>query len=379
MKANITREETEILDRAIAWLQVRLPKDWTVSRSDRTVPAPDPTQPPLRVDGAIDLKGPQGTLVTFVMEARRSFQPRDVESIVPPGVSQTLRKLGNNTPIIVAAPWLSQRTQELLTAADINFLDLTGNARITLQYPLFYFQTSGEKRDPNPRERPAARVRGPKAARLIRMLVDVAPPYGVREISQAAKLNPGYVSRLLDTLDRDALIDRSTRGQVINVDVANLIERWAFTYEVFKTNTRSTYLAPRGAADALAQLKNVDKHIRIAVTGSFAAVTRAPVAAPAFLLVYCNAVEEVANRLELLPASSGSNVALLTPFDDVVWQRTKVSEGVTYVSESQAAVDCLTGNGRMPAEGKALINWMTQNEPLWRAQSLDEIDFGGDS
>lgn len=30
--------------------------------------------------------------------------------------------------VLVVAPWISQRTQELLTAQDIDFLDLTGNA-----------------------------------------------------------------------------------------------------------------------------------------------------------------------------------------------------------------------------------------------------------
>ena len=88
------------------------------------------------------------------------------------------------------APWLSPRTQELLSASNINYVDLTGNIRITVEYPVFYFQTAGATRDPNPPERPVARVRGPKAARLVRLLADVKPPYGVREIAQVANLNP---------------------------------------------------------------------------------------------------------------------------------------------------------------------------------------------
>jgi hypothetical protein len=35
-------------------------------------------------------------------------------------------------------------------------------------------------------------------------------------------------------------------------------------------------------------------------------------------------------------------------------------------------MDCLTGNGRMPSEGEALLTWMMENEPVWRAPALAE-------
>jgi hypothetical protein len=47
--------------------------------------------------------------------------------------------------------------------------------------------------------------------------------------------------------------------------------------------------------------------------------------------------------------------------------------GVTYVAPSQVVVDCLTGTGRMPAEGEALMSWMTENESSWRYASLAEF------
>ena len=56
----------------------------------------------------------------------------------------------------------------------------------------------------------------------------------------------------------------------------------------------------------------------------------------------------------------------------MVWDRTHDQEGVRYVAVSQEAVDCLTGTGRMPAEGEALIAWMVDNEQTWRANSLAE-------
>ena len=78
----------------------------------------------------------------------------------------------------------------------------------------------------------------------------------------------------------------------------------------------------------------------------------------------------LADALKMIPADSGVNVAVLRPFDPVVWERTIEADGVAFVAPSQAAADCLTGNGRMPSEGEALLDWMCENEPQWRLSSL---------
>jgi hypothetical protein len=190
----------------------------------------------------------------------------------------------------------------------------------------------------------------------------------VRELAAATDLAPGYVSRLLDTLDDEALAERSERGRVESVDVGRLVRRWVETYDVFRANKAQRYLAPAGAASALDQLRTVG--LRAAVTGSFAAGRIAPVAAPALLAVYIDDPRSVVDALGLIPADQGANVVLLTPFDPVVWERASIVDGLTYVAPSQAAADCLTGNGRMPAEGDALLQWMTENESLWRLNTL---------
>jgi len=260
-----------------------------------------------------------------------------------------------------------------LLAEDINYLDLSGNARLQLDNPALFLKSVGAQRNPAPAARGQTRVRGAKAGRLGRLLADVRPPYGVRDIAAAAGLNPGYVSRLLDALDREALIDRDPRGPVRSVDVSALLRRWAQSYDVFKTNNATAFLAPAGLPAILERIAGVEDRGRVAITGSFAAVRRAPVAAPAFLTVYCDDATALAEELRLLPADAGANVALLRPYDPVVWTRTDRDGGLTYAAVSQIAVDCLTGNGRMPAEGEALLEWMSEAEGRWRADRLDEF------
>lgn len=367
MDANIDIRETDLVDAAITWLQARVPSTWTAERSRRDTQAAEGAA--ASVDAFIDLRAPNGTYTTVAVEARQSMEPRDVERLLP-GLARSLRTLAGNVPLLVVAAWLSPRTQQLLAAEDLNFVDLTGNALIRLDNPAMYIQTVGAERNPAPAARGPATIRGPKAARLVRLLADVRPPYGVRELAGAAQLTAGYVSRLLDALDRDALIERGRRGIVEDVDVAGLLRAWAIGYDVFKPELLRTFVAPSGAAAALERLAAVST--RTLVTGSFAAVRVAAVAAPSLLAVYCQDVAATARELELLPADEGANVTLLRPFDEVVWARGSTVDGVSYAASSQVVVDCLSGNGRMPAEGEALLAWMLDHEERWRAPSLSQ-------
>jgi hypothetical protein len=77
-------------------------------------------------------------------------------------------------------------------------------------------------------------------------------------------------------------------------------------------------------------------------------------------MVYVDDPDEVSAVLNLTPTETGANVMLLAPFDDVVFARTRVAAGVTYVAPSQSAVDLLTSPGRSPAEGEAVLEWMAR-------------------
>lgn len=363
MIANVVETENELVDSAVAWLRAHLPESWEIGPTGRQVPSPGSGP----VGAAIDLRSPSGTYTTIAVEARKRFGPRSVDELLG-GLARTLRLLAGNISILVVAPWLSDRTQERLRQEGINYLDLTGNALVRLDNPTLFIETQGARKDPAPLSRGRTRLQGPKAARLVRTLVDIRPPYGVRELASATGLTAGYVSRLLDTLDDEALIQRSPRGGVGSVDFQGLLRRWADSYEIFRTNAAVTYLSPQGAGQTLRRLGSMER--RTAVTGSFAAVRLEAVAGPALLTFYSDDSGSVAETLELIPTDHGANIAILNPFDPVVWERASQEDGVAYVAPSQVAVDCLTGNGRMPAEGEAVLRWMTEHEALWRLDAL---------
>ena len=320
------------------------------------------------------MRGP-GSSISVAVDARKVLTPRDAERIFS-GLARSYRAIASNIPILVVAPWLSSRTREILNSDGINYLDLTGNAWISIDHPSNIFISSqGDDRNRAPSPRGKARVRGPKAGRLIRFLLDVKPPYSVSHIAAATGLAPGYVSRLLDTLDNEALIDRVRRGEVVSVDVAGLVYRWAEDYDILGSNKARSFVASQGPRSLLEQLTTISASVQLAVTGSFAAVRLAPIAAPTLLALYCSDIAGIAERTKLIPSERGANVVLLGPFDPVVWARTTTEGGITYAAVSQVVVDCLTGNGRMPAEGEAVLAWMQSNESSWRISSIGELQI----
>jgi hypothetical protein len=367
MSANVPIEENRLADQAISWLEAHLPRGWSVERMAEG--AVDPLGVPL--DSRIFLKAPNQGSAAIAIEERDSLSPRAVVDLLSPRV-RTARSMGAHLPLVVIAPWLSPRTREVLAEQDLGYIDLTGNALLRFDNPAFYLQTSGAERNPAPAERGRAQLRGAKAARLIRALIDVRPPYALGELAAATGLAPGYVSRLLDTLDREALIERAPRGPVESVDFAGILRRWASSYDVFSSNDALGLIAPAGIEGLLEAVSMPDPtDPPIVITGSFAAAAiMPPIAAPALLLAYCERPAELAREHDLLPAEEGANVILLSPFDPVAEARSEFHGGLTYAAPSQVAVDCLTGNGRMPAEGEALLGWMIEHEPAWRASEL---------
>jgi hypothetical protein len=363
--ANKPDEQTELIDAAVSWLSQRLPENWGVERLRESN---TPVQPPGSDYARLMIRGNTGGN-NLIVVAKPEFQPKEV-NILFAGLSRGLLMYNPNVPILIVAPWLSRRTRELLAAERLNYIDLTGNALVRLDNPALYIQTEGANRDPTPRPRGRTTLRGARAARLIRLLIDVRPPYGVREIANAAQLNAGYVSQLLETLEDEALIERSRRGRVESIDIAALLRRWAEWYDVLKTNDSAMFVARAGLPKFLTQLAEAPGTSRILITGSFAARRLAPVAAPALLAAYCDDLDTAQEEFDLFNADEGANVALLQPFDRVVWERTTTEEGIEYAAPSQVVVDCLTGNGRMPAEGEALLEWITLHESSWRLGSL---------
>jgi hypothetical protein len=265
---------------------------------------------------------------------------------------------------VVAAPYLSATAREQIEACGASLLDCTGNVLLRSARPALLIRLNGASKDPWPSDETLRSLKGRGTARSVRALPDFAPPYGIRDLASRAGVSLASLSRTVDLLDRDGLIERSGRGPITDVDWQGVIRRWAKDYEIESSNQVSTYLDPRGLATLAAKLGKLKRGY--AITGALAAQRFSPIAPTRLAAVYVNDVVKWSERLELRPTDAGANVWLIEPYDSVVFDRTANRDGVVCVSPTQLAVDLLTGPGRNPSEGEELLLWMERNQDAWR-------------
>jgi hypothetical protein len=305
---------------------------------------------------------------TVLVEVFERFTPRSVDRLIR-NLSPDKLSLMNTSTVLVVAPWLSPRSRELILERGWSYLDLTGNVFVRMPRPALYLRTPGAAEDPLPRPQSDVQLRGSRINALVRVLADVEPPYRLVDLTRATGLSAGYVSRALTALHDQQLIDRAPAGAVEQVHWAALLRQRANEYDLFKNNRSATFLARSSPVALLKQLPKLDNEA--VVTGSFAVPATELIVAPAQLALYVHSIPEFAARAELMPTTSGANVVLLEPSSPSQIDRPRLLEGIPYAGLSQLVMDLLAGNGRLPEEGEALLEWMA-TDTSWRTGTLPD-------
>jgi len=319
MMRNIPPSDNTIVARALAELTARVPATWQVEPRLQAGRQKHP-------DAVVDVIAPDGRRTALLIEAKRNLDPKDVDRVI-----EQLRRWAEDIPAapVVVAPFLGGRTRAKIQAARAGYVDLTGNIMLSLDEPALYIEREGAAQNPDPRERPARSLKGAKAARIVRALVDFRVPLGTRQLARLAGTDPGYVSRVLGLLDREDLIGRQPRGPVERVKWSELLVRWTQDYSVIESNRTFSYLDPRGLDALLERLRDLqpDSGPKYALTGSLAVPRAAAVAPARMAIAYVDAAEQWAAALSLTPTKTGANVLLVEPPDGVVFERTREIDG----------------------------------------------------
>jgi hypothetical protein len=351
----------DVLRRAVSVLQERLPRGWTAVASYDV-----PTENRRRIDAIVEVTGPDQSRVRLVAECKRTVVRRDLPVVLEQLETARVSVQSPTMPLLVSR-YLSDSVRAWLDENDVSYVDATGNLRLVSRDPAVYLRDRGADRDPwRGPGRPRGTLRGEPAARVVRALADFFSPMPVTALVKRSGASTGATYRVLDFLEQEALVTRGTRGVVEQVRWRQLLERWSEDYGFQRDNTASRYLQPRGLPALLRGLTATTVPLTYAVTGSLAANQWASYAAPRLASLYVDDVPAAAELLGLREVDSGANVLLAAPFSTVVFDRSRDVDGVRYAAPSQVAVDLLTGPGRSPAEGQALLDWMESNEPAWR-------------
>lgn len=346
-----------------------LPSTWSVD-----LRSPDlTTRRAVEVDALAVIGAPDGTRAAVLIECKNAVAPRDVAriaeqvKILAAGISGTGVTVDG---VVLVARFVSPMTRVQLEQHGMGWFDLTGNLRLKLDEPAVFLDRTGAERSEfrDPSDRLLKSLRGPAAAKVVLELAETLLPVRVRELAQRAQVGVATSARVLELLDREAVIARNDDGAVTAVRKRLLIERWTQDYKVMASNEVIATLDPRGLSHSLKALSSLST--RVAVTSS--AAVRAylpddvtPVSPLVSLSLYAEDPIGLMRQLGLKPVDRGANVLVMRPHDDVVHAKARLLDGIEYAPPAQVVADLLTGPGRSTEEAEQLMTALESNEPGW--------------
>ncbi|MBA3917012.1 MAG: hypothetical protein C0516_00330 [Gemmatimonas sp.] len=351
------QRELDILRAAVGRLRAFLPRAWTV---ETTMSGQERA-----ADALLRVRAPDGTELTALMDVKRLVATRDVFTLLE-RLRRGIGAEGQPQIPVVVARYLSPATRDKIAELGAGYLDATGNLYLSAESPALLIRGQGAEKDPwRGPGRPRGTLKGPPAARVVRALIDFAPPYTVPELAARAGASIGATYRVVELLEELQLLSRENRGPITTVAWRAVLERWSRDYEFGTSNVVARFLEPRGLPALMERLRNRDDTDYV-ITGSLAAQSVAPYAASRLAVLYVQDIEAAADAIELRAATTGANVVLAVGDYDVVFERARTLDGLKYAALSQVAVDLLNGPGRNTSEALALLDWMERNESNWR-------------
>lgn len=314
------------------------------------------------LDAVFTLTTSRDERFSYIVEAQRLATTRSILNATEQNNGYLENNIRSERSLIVA-DYLSPRSRQVLVDSNVSYIDTTGNIRIFNDNPGLFIEASGAQTSPWAETAPLRSLKGRGAGRAVRALVDTRPPFGVRELGTKTNVPIATLSRVIDLLERDAIVERADDGGVLSVDWTNAIRRWSQDYELRRSNTVDSYLEPRGLTVLRDKLRRAQSGY--AITASLAADWFPPIAPTQVAAIYVRNSGVFAKEIGLRPVDSGANVLLIEPFDKVVFERTMRFGELVTAAPSQVAVDLLTGPGREPSEGEELLRWMRENRDAW--------------
>ena len=177
--------ETSLVDTAAKEIGERLPPRWLLLDREREAAVRSPQESARMIDAIWELRDPDGLSSDIIVEVKANpVEPRLVRSVASQlkALSRSMYEQAEATPAyMVVSSYLSPLTRERLAEAGIGYADSTGNVRFTIDRPAVYIETQGADKNPFREDRPLRSLKGGRAARVARGLLDYRTPFGTRE------------------------------------------------------------------------------------------------------------------------------------------------------------------------------------------------------
>jgi hypothetical protein len=350
----------ETLSEALSRLRRLLPSTWSAEVA---------TASQSRADATISLKGP-GNASALLDVAVKPWTTAPTSKVV--GVLSGVQRTTPN-PVLLVTDYTNRPLRKACEELGISYLDGAGWAFIRMDNPAIFIRTEGADR-PAPRvASEVTRLNGIAVGRIIRTLLEIQPPIGVRDLTQRAGVkSAGSVSKLLPTVVSAGAVLRFENAQIIDVRRRALLDRWTQDYTFLNGNgVVFDFLAPRGLGPVLDQLTEISG---LCVTGAFAGrgylnKQTVPVVPATTLSLYANNPRRLGDQLGLIRMDrQSSNVVITAPRDpDLVTSPTFSDSGLPLAPLPQVLADLLTLPGRESLLADQLMDQLAESDPMWSA------------
>jgi hypothetical protein len=271
-------------------------------------------------------------------------------------VRELANRVRRRTVPLVAVPFMGEVGRKVCEEAGVGWLDLSGNAhivapglRVIVDGKPNRFKAAG--RPPN--------LFAPTGARIVRwLLIHPTEHVSQREIARSTGLDEGFVSRLVDRLEKDDYLVRDERGAVCPKDLALLLDAWREAYQFSKHTLHQGHVAAR-SGDALLRFVSdtlAEQAIEHAATGLAGAWALTRFAAFRIVTVYVPTDPSPAllERLGCREDTRGANLWLVVPNDAGVFQGAVEKDGIRCVHPVQVYVDLKEHPERAPEAAERL-------------------------
>lgn len=241
---------------------------------------------------------------------------------------------------MVVVPYMTRSGRDLCSDHGINWVDLAGNASV--RAPGLQIRIDGQP------DRYARKGRPPsvferRSSRLTRLLLQhPGREWSVRECAKGSGLNEGHVSRIVARLVEESLLARDGK----RIRVANprlLLDAWREGADFSKHRILRGHVPARSGEELLGLVSRrlVDARLEHAATGLGAAWLYDHFAmfrlATLFLREWPSPAQ--LEQLHFREEPKGSNVWLVLPVDDGVFEGARSVEGIPCVHPVQVYVD----------------------------------------
>ncbi|MHB1018072.1 MAG: type IV toxin-antitoxin system AbiEi family antitoxin [Coriobacteriia bacterium] len=257
---------------------------------------------------------------------------------------------GDSSIPVIASPYLSPASQQLLRDANSAFIDYAGNA--WLQAPGIHIDRRGFA-NPAKEERGHRDLFSDKASLVLRTLLVARAPMGVREIASTVsskderiRLTAGYVSKVVGELEGRGYVSRRDDGIVLR-HAEELLRDWTSAYRGRRRPVPASYFVLATSAEDLPPRLAEAFHARGAdyvFTGHAGASLVDRYTAFDVADVYVRALEDVVPALANLGArrvERGGNVNISVPYyrESAFYDRQVSKGGISAASDLQLFLD----------------------------------------